>query len=75
MFIDRAKITVKSGKDGKIFGTISSKQISEKLAELGFNIDKKKIIISSDINTLGTHIVEINLHKKVTSSLKINLIK
>ena len=66
------RFKVKTGSNGKVFGSISTKQISEKLSELGFNIDKKKIIINEEVNTLGTHIVTINLHKKV--SFKINVI-
>lgn len=64
---------VKSGKDGRIFGTISTKQISEKLNELNYKIDKKQINIDVPLNVLGTHYVKINLHKKVTCNLKIVL--
>jgi len=66
---------VKTGKDGKVFGSISSKQISEELSKKGFNIDKKKININTQVNTLGTTLVDINLHSKVLAKLKINLIK
>ena len=45
----------KTGKNGKIFGTISSKQIAEKLAELKIEVDKKTINITNQIDTLGTH--------------------
>ena len=64
---------VKTGKNGKVFGNISTKQISEKLASLGYDIDKKKIIISSPLNMIGIHYVKINLHKKVTCDLKITM--
>lgn len=64
---------VKSGKDGRTFGTISTKQISEKLNELKYKIDKKQIIIDGSLNTIGTHYVKLNLHKKVECSLKIVL--
>ena len=64
---------VKSGKDGRTFGTISTKQISEKLNELNYKIDKKQIVIDSSLNSIGTHYVKLNLHKKVECSLKIVL--
>ena len=64
---------VKSGQNGKIFGNISTKQISEKLTSLGYNIDKKKIIIDNPLNTIGIHYIKINLHKKVTCELKITI--
>ena len=65
--------TVKTGKDGKVFGNISTKQINEKLIELGYKIDKKKIILDTSLNTLGTHYVKIILHKKVEANLKVTL--
>ena len=69
------KFKVKTGKDDKVFGNISSKQISEELSKNGFNIDKKKIIIKDQINTLGITNVQVFLHSKVMATLKINLIK
>jgi large subunit ribosomal protein L9 len=66
---------VKTGENDKVFGSISSKQISEEYAKKGFTIDKKKIIIKNDINTLGVHQIEICLHKKVIAKVNIELIK
>ena len=68
------KFKVKTGKDGKVFGNISSKQISEELKSLGYNIDKKKIVIDYPLNMLGKFIVKIILHKEVTSEVKVELI-
>lgn len=67
------KFTANTGKDGRMFGSISSKQIASELKNKGYDIDKK--IISSDhpIDTLGTHIVKINLHKKVVADLKVSV--
>ena len=66
---------VKTGAQDKVFGNISSKQISEKLKEMGYDIDKKLINIKVPIDTLGTHNVEIKLHKKVVCDLKVVLKK
>ena len=66
------RFKVKTGSNGKVFGSVSTKQISEELNKLGYDIDKKKISVNEEINTLGTHIVTIVLHKKV--SFKINVI-
>ena len=65
--------SVKTGKDGKVFGNISTKQIHEKLIELGYKIDKKSIKLDESLNTLGTYNVKIMLHKKVTANLKVTL--
>lgn len=64
---------VKAGNNGKVFGNISTKQIEEKLTNLGYNIDKKKIKVDSSLNLLGSHYVDIELHKKVTAKLKITI--
>lgn len=66
---------VKTGKQDQVFGSISTKQIVSKLKEKNINIDKRKIVLNSPINTLGTTTVEINLHKEVTANLKIHLEK
>lgn len=64
---------VKVGKNGKIFGTISSKQIAEELSKKGFNIDKKAIEINNSIDSLGIHVVNIKLHKKVNAKLNVSV--
>lgn len=63
---------VSTGKEGKIFGTVSSKQIHEKLVKLGYNIDKKKIKVNSEM-FLGGNNITIELHKNVICELKITL--
>lgn len=71
--IEQTELTfkVKSGTTGKIFGSISSKQIADELAKKNISVDKKTIIIDNPIDTLGTHIISINLHKKVNAKLTI----
>lgn len=66
---------VKVGKEDKVFGTVSSKQISDKLKEMGYKIDKKCIKINDAISTLGITNVEVELHKKVKFNLKVSLVK
>lgn len=69
---DTLTFNVKTGDAGKVFGSISSKSISEELKKKGYSIDKK-IINAENLNTLGTHIVKINLHKQVTAELNVVL--
>ncbi|MBR2707922.1 MAG: 50S ribosomal protein L9 [Bacilli bacterium] len=69
------KFKVKTGKDGKVFGQISTKQISSELLKKGIDIDKKKIKIDVPINNLGVTNVSIMLHKKVEATLKVELQK
>lgn len=71
----KINIKVKVGKEDKVFGIVSTKQIVTELKKLNFDIDKNKIKITTPLSSLGTHIVAIELHKKVIANLKINLIK
>ena len=66
---------VKTGKEDKVFGKVSTKQIADKLKEMGYAIDKKCIKLDSDLDTLGIHEVDIVLHKRVTFKLRVNLQK
>lgn len=67
------KFKAKVSNDGKMFGSISTKQISDELKNLGFDIDKRKIECDHPIDVLGTHIVNINLHKKVVAKIKVEV--
>lgn len=69
------KFTVKTGAQDRVFGNISSKQISEEIKKMGFNIDKKCIHIKFPIDSLGTHKVEIELHKRVKFEINVVLKK
>ena len=67
-------LTVKVGEGGKIFGSVSSKEISEAaMSQLGMDIDKKKLLLASPIKTLGVTEVPVRLHPKVTGSLKVQV--
>ena len=69
------KFKVKTGKEDRVFGNISTKQISEEIKKLGFNIDKKCIKPDSNIDSLGTHKVLIELHKRVKFYINVVLDK
>lgn len=66
---------VKTGAKDIMFGKISSKQIKEAVNKLGYKIDKTEIKLDHDIVSLGTHNVEIHLHKKVIAVIKVNVVK
>ncbi|MGM9882360.1 MAG: 50S ribosomal protein L9 [Bacilli bacterium] len=75
--IEKEKLVfkVQEGKGGKVFGSISSKQICEKLNELGYSIDKKMIVTKESLSCLGSFYVEVVLYKKVIAKIKVELIK
>ena len=72
---EKISFRVKTGKEDRVFGSISSKQIKDELDKLGYKIDKKKIILDTPISSLGHHFVKIELHKKVIAELEIVLNK
>jgi large subunit ribosomal protein L9 len=64
--------TLKTGEKGKTFGSVSSKQIAEELQKQHkLTIDKRKIVENEALNTLGTTILDVHLHRTVTAQLKI----
>ena len=68
----QVKVSVKVGEGGKVFGSVSSKEIAEAAkAQLGYEIDKKKILMTAPIKMVGTTSVFIKLHPKVTAELKV----
>lgn len=65
-------VSVKVGEGGRVFGSVSSKEIAEAVKEqLGYDIDKKKMQLSSPVKAVGTTLVPIKLHPKVTAQLKV----
>ena len=72
----RLTIKTKAGENGKIFGSITSKEICETIKnEYDFDIDKKKVVIKEQIKSLGAHIVELKLFEGVSAKLNINIIQ
>lgn len=69
------KIKVKAGENGKIFGGVTSKEISENLkTQYNFAVDKKKIELKDTIKTLGSFNVSIKLFEGITANLKVEVI-
>nr|WP_288892528.1 50S ribosomal protein L9 [uncultured Blautia sp.] len=65
-------VSIKVGENGRTFGSVSTKELAEAAKEqLGYDIDKKKMQLSSPIKELGTTKVPIRLHPKVTAELKV----
>ena len=67
------QMNVKLGTNGKLFGTVTNKEIAASLKEEGIDVDKKKIVLSSPIKTLGEKEVSVKLHPKVTVTLKVTI--
>lgn len=65
-------VSIKVGENGRTFGSVSTKEISEAAkAQLGYDIDKKKMQLANPIRELGTTLVPVKLHPQVTADLKV----
>ena len=65
-------LKIKAGEGGKLFRSISSKEIVEAAKEqLGLEIDKKKLVLPNPIKAIGTTDVPVKLHPQVTGELKV----
>ena len=69
--LDGKEITIqaKCGENGKFFGAITNKEIAEKLAELGFDIDKKKIVLKENIKVVGRYPVSVRISAEETAKI------
>jgi large subunit ribosomal protein L9 len=68
------EIGAKVGESGKIFGAITTLQISDAVKEKGFDIDRKKISFNSDVKTVGSFSVTIDLHKEVKKEVPFKVV-
>ena len=66
---------VSVGEDERLFGSVTSQNIAELLKEKGFDIDKKKILLSEPIKALGIYTVSVKLHTDVSADVRIWVVK
>ncbi len=72
----KIEVQVKGGDNGRIFGSVSTKEIAKAIKEqLGLSVDKKKIVVKDQIKAFGAYNIPIKLHPKVTVELKLNVIE
>jgi large subunit ribosomal protein L9 len=66
--------THRAGEDGKLFGSVTSMEISARLTDAGIEIDRKKIQLEEPIKTLGEHAVPVKLPAGLTATLKVSVV-
>ena len=69
----QVKFAMKAGDNGKIFGSITSAEISEELKKLGYEISKKQIVLDSPIKYAGNYVIEAKLFVGVVAKIKIEV--
>lgn len=65
-------LNIKCGENGKTFGSISNKEIAEKLSSMGYDIDKKKIEFNP-VKSIGLFNVKVKLHPSVVATIKLEI--
>jgi len=70
------QIAVKSGENGKLFGSVTNKDIASALSvKTGLAIDKKKVILDEPIKTIGEKYVEVKLHPQVSARITVDIVR
>ncbi len=64
-------ITAAAGEDGKLYGSVTSADISEALKKEGIEVDRRKIVVEHSIRELGVYDVDVKLHPEVATKVKI----
>jgi large subunit ribosomal protein L9 len=67
--------TVTVGEEDKVFGSVTSQQISDLLKEKGFDVDKKKVILDDPVKALGVYDIAIKLHAEVEAKIRLWVVK
>ncbi len=75
--LSNASITIpmQAGDNDKLYGSVSEQQIVDGLGEMNFDIERKQVILSEPIRKLGVFSVDIDLHREVTASIKVWVVK
>ena len=64
---------IKCGENGKVFGSVNSKEIADELTALGFDIDKKQILLKTPIKSVGVYDIELKFLPEVTTKIKVKV--
>ncbi len=65
---------VKAGEGGRLFGSVTSKDLEEALAEKSIKVDRRKIMLDEPLREVGDHEVGIKLHKEVSAVIKVKIV-
>jgi large subunit ribosomal protein L9 len=67
--------TRKAGEEGRLFGSVTSSDIAELLAEQNIELDRRKIVLDEPIRLLGTYQVRVHLHEDVNALVQVSVVK
>lgn len=64
-------VAAKGTAQGKMFGSITNKEIAEELVKMGFDVDKKQILLKTPIRTVGTYVVSVKMYSELNVSITV----
>lgn len=64
----------KAGETGKIFGAVTTLQLSEAIKKLGYDVDRRNITFESDVKMVGKHLANLNLHREVKVQIEFEVV-
>ena len=70
----KVRIVKRVGENGQLFGSVTSNEIADALTAKGVDIDKRRIELAHPIKSLGTHDVEVRLHRDVTAHIQVEVV-
>ena len=69
-------IVTKAGANGRLFGAVTTKEIAEEIKKaLGIEVDKRKIVLDTDIKQLGTYEAEVKLYTGISAKMKVQVVE
>ncbi len=67
----KVTLSARVGEGGKLFGSVTSKDIAQKLQEQGYNVDRRKIDLGEPIRGLGSYTVTLKLHPEISAEIEV----
>jgi len=67
------EVKVKCGEGDRTYGSVTTQDIANGVAALGYTVDKKKIVLNETIRTLGAYVVDVKVYANMTAKLRINV--
>lgn len=67
-------VAIRTGKNGKVFGSVTTDKIASALSDLGYDVDKKKIVVKEPMKTIGTFDAEIRLMEGIAAKIKVHIV-
>ena len=68
------EFSAQAGEEGKLFGSITTLMIAEKLAERGLEVDRRRIALAEPIKDVGEHAVTVKLHREIEATITVKVV-